>query len=63
MLEHRDVYVVNARKGVSEVVMDSRTEFERGDRRVVGKRSVFGVERDMVGFSLGFKVEEMTIVI
>jgi len=63
VLEHGGVYVVSARRGISEVCMDSGTEFEWGDRKVVGERSVFGVERDRVGFGLGFKVEEMVIVI
>jgi len=43
--------------------MDSGTEFEWEDRKVLGERSVFGAERDRVGFGLGFKVEEMVIVI
>ena len=41
----------------------SGTEFELGDRKVVGERSVFGVEEDRVGFGLGFKVDGMVIVI
>jgi len=63
VLEYGGVYVVRARSGVSEVFMDSGTELEWGDRKVVGERRVFGVEGDTMGFGLGFKVEEMTIVI
>jgi len=63
VLEHGSVYVVRARRGVSEALMNSGTEFEWGDRKVVGERSVFGVEGDRVGFGLGFKVDEMAIVI
>ena len=37
-LEHGDVYVVRARSGVSEVFMDSGTEFEWGDRKVKFKQ-------------------------
>ena len=32
MLEHGGVYVVRARRGVSEVFMDSGTEFEWGEK-------------------------------
>jgi len=63
VLEHGDVHVVRARRGVSEVSMDSGTEFEWADRKVVGERSVFRIEGDRVGFGLGFKVEEMAIII
>jgi len=63
VFEHGGVYVVRARRGVSEVFIDSGTEFEWGDRKVVEERSVFGVKGDTVGFGLGFKVEEMIIVI
>jgi len=59
VLEYGGVYVTRARRGVSEVFMDSGTEFEYGDRKVVGERSVSRVEGDRVGFGLGFKVEEM----
>ena len=59
MLEHGGVYVVRTRRGVSEVCMDSGTEFEWGDRKVVGERRVFGVEGDRMSFGLEFQVEEM----
>ena len=52
MLEHGGVYVVEARRDVPEVFMDSGTEFEWGDTKVVGERSVFGIEGDRVGFAL-----------
>ena len=61
VLEHGGVYVVRARRGVSEVFMDNGTEFEWEDREVLGERSVFGVEGDRVG--LEFKVEEVAILI
>ena len=60
MLEHGGVYVVRARRGVSEVFMDSGTEFQW---EIVRERGVLGVEGDRVNFRLGFKVEEMVIVI
>jgi len=63
VLEHGGVYVVRARRGVSEVFMDNGTEFEWGYREVVRERSVFEVEGDRVGFDWGFKLEEMAIVI
>jgi len=59
VLEHGGVYVVRAGRGVSEVFIDSGTELEWEDRKVVGERTVFGVEGDRVGFGLEFKVEEM----
>jgi len=63
VLEHGGVYVVRVRRGVSELFMDSGTEFEWADREVVGERGVFVDEGDMVASGLGFKVEEMVMVI
>ena len=48
VLKHGGVYVVRARRGASEVFMDSGMEFEWGDREVVGERTFFGVEKDRV---------------
>ena len=44
-------------------LMDSGTEFEWRDRKIVGERSVFGVKGDRVSLGLGFKAEEMATVI
>ena len=63
VFQHGSVDVVRARGGVSEVFMVSGTELECGDRKVVGERVVFEVERDRVSFGVGFEIEKVGIII